>query len=59
MRKNTERPETIKIKSNVLAGYNLNKINILINTMLKSKLKWRNPYGNNVSNKIIKILKKL
>ena len=58
MRKNTERPETIKIKSNVLAGYNLNKINILINTMLKSKLKWKNPYGNNVSNKIIKILKK-
>ena len=58
IRKNTERPETIKIKSNVLAGYNLKKINILLNNMLKSKIKWKNPYGNNVSSKILRVLKK-
>ena len=58
LRKNTERSETIKIKSNKLAGYNLKKIDILINAMLRSKIKWKNPYGNNVSNKILKILKK-
>ena len=58
LRKNTERPETLKIKSNVLVGYNLKKINLSLNKMLKSKIKWKNPYGNNVSNKILQILKK-
>ena len=58
IRKNTERPETLKIKSNVLVGYDLNKINFSLNKMLKSKIKWKNPYGNNVSNKILQILKK-
>ena len=58
IRKNTERPETLKIKSNLLAGYSLKKINNLLNKMLVSKTKWKNPYGNNVSKKILDILKK-
>ena len=56
IRKNTERPETIKIKSNILTGYNLSKIDYSIDKMLKSKIKWKNPYGKNVSDKILKIL---
>ena len=58
IRKNTERPETIRIKSNILTGYNLKKIDISLNRILKSKINWINPYGKNVSNKIVKILVK-
>lgn len=58
IRKNTERPETIKIKSNILTGYSLAKIDISLNRILKSKINWKNPYGNNVSRKIINILLK-
>ncbi len=56
IRKNTERPETLKIKSNILTGYNLPKVNNALNKMLKIKKNWKNPYGNNVSQKILNIL---
>ena len=56
IRKNTERPETVKIKSNILTGYSLSKINYSLNKIANSKIKWKNPYGSNVSNKILKIL---
>ena len=58
IRKNTERPETVKIKSNILTGYNLSKIDRSLNKIINSKTKWGNPYGNNVSNKILKVLVK-
>ena len=57
IRKNTERPETLKVKSNILSGYSLNKIKIAIKKSNTKRLNWRNPYGFNVSNKILKILK--
>ena len=42
----------------MLAGYNLNKIKTLLNKTLNSKISWEHPYGNNVSEKILRILKK-
>ncbi len=56
IRKNTERPETLKIKSNILTGYNPKNIKSIIRKIINTKRKWKNPYGNNVSNQIIKIL---
>ena len=56
IRKNTERPETVKIKSNILTGYSLSKIDYSLNKIVNSKIKWKNPYGINVSDKILKIL---
>ena len=57
IRNNTERPETIKIGSNILAGYKSNVIEKSINKMLKTKKKWVSPYGKLVSQKILHILK--
>ena len=48
--------KTIKIKSNILTGYNAKLIKKAIYKMLKSKKSWENPYGKFVSNKILKIL---
>ena len=56
IRNNTERPETIKIKSNILTGYNKKLIKKGIYKMLKSEKNWENPYGKFVSNKILKVL---
>ena len=56
IRKNTERPETLKIKSNILTGYNPKNIKSIIRKIINTKRKWKNQYGNNVSNQIIKIL---
>lgn len=58
IRKNTERPETIKIGSNILVDYSITKLNKATERFLKKKIFWKNPYGKNVSKKIIKILKK-
>ena len=58
IRNNTERPETLKIKSNILSGYKSLKIRIGILKMYNTKKNWKSPYGNFVSDKIIKILKK-
>ena len=58
IRNNTERPETLKIKSNLLTGYKSLKIRIGILKMYNSKKNWKSPYGSFVSDKIIKILKK-
>ena len=56
IRNNTERPETLKIKSNILTGYSAKLIKKAIYKMLKSKKSWENPYGKYVSAKIVKIL---
>ena len=58
IRKNTERPETLKVKSNILTGYSLKNIQSAITKSNTKKVNWHNPYGFNVSNKILKILKK-
>jgi len=57
LRENTERPETIKVGANILAG--TNPLSILRKTgeMLSRGKKWSNPFGNTgVSKKILKIL---
>ena len=57
IRKNTERPETLKIRSNIMCGYSLNKIKLAIKKSDAKKFNWPNPYGINVSNKILRVLK--
>ena len=57
IRNNTERPETIKIRSNILVDYSITKLNKAVYSYLNKKFSWKNPYGKNVSKKIIKILK--
>ncbi len=56
LRENTERPETIDIKCNHLAFLNYNNIEKIISKNLIKINKWKSPYGNNVSKKIISIL---
>ena len=56
LRRNTERPETLKIQSNNLAFLNYKYIEKIISKKISKKIKWKNPYGNNVSKKIVNIL---
>ena len=59
LRNSTERPETIKIKSNIISGYKEKVILANIKKMLSRKNIWRNPFGDgNSSYKILSILKK-
>jgi len=58
LRENTERPETVKISSNMLAGTDPEKILKYSIEMLNRKEEWENPFGNgNAAEKIINILK--
>ena len=57
LRDNTERPETLEVGSNVLAGVNQNKILGGVKIMLDRKRNWINPFGDGkAGNIIIKIL---
>lgn len=56
IRKNTERPETINIKSNILSGFKKRYILCAVKKMFFNKNNWKHPYQKNVSLKIIKIL---
>jgi UDP-N-acetylglucosamine 2-epimerase (non-hydrolysing) len=59
LRNNTERPETLEVGANILAGTNPNEIVKKTQQMLKSDRDWRNPFGDGKSGeKIIKILTK-
>lgn len=58
LRTNTERPETLEVGSNILAGTDSFKIINSVNYMLKVEKSWKNPFGNGkAANKIIEILK--
>lgn len=46
LRDNTERPETLEVGSNVLAGVNQEKILEGVSVMLNAKRDWRNPFGD-------------
>jgi UDP-N-acetylglucosamine 2-epimerase (non-hydrolysing) len=60
LRDTTERPETLKIKSNILADHNKKKILKATEIMLKSPCKWVNPFGDGkASIKIIDIIKRI
>jgi UDP-N-acetylglucosamine 2-epimerase (non-hydrolysing) len=58
LRDNTERPETLEIGSNLLAGDDPNNILLCVKKMLRRKRNWVNPFGNGkASAKIVKIIK--
>jgi len=59
LRNNTERPETLDVGSNVLAGANQNKILEGVKTMLNKKRNWKNPFGGGkTGEEIINIIQK-
>lgn len=59
LRDNTERPETLEIKSNILAGVNSRKILKYVTKMLNRKRNWENPFGDGRASKwIVEILLK-
>lgn len=60
LRDNTERPETLEVGSNILAGTNSIKILNSVKKMINKKRNWQNPFGNGKSAEIIiNIIKKL
>jgi UDP-N-acetylglucosamine 2-epimerase (non-hydrolysing) len=46
LRDNTERPETIDVGANILAGAKPESIRACAHTMLKAKTNWKNPFGD-------------
>jgi len=60
LRENTERPETINVGSNILAGTNPDRIIKAVDMMLRKKEGWENPFGDGTaSGSILRILEKL
>ncbi len=58
IRENTERPNTVEIGANVIAGIEPDNIFNAAQKMLNQKSKWKNPYGDGkTAIKIIEILK--
>jgi len=56
LRTETERPETVEIGANIVAGRDPNNILKSVKIMLSKERDWINPYGVNVSQKIVSIL---
>lgn len=57
LRDNTERPETVDVGANVLAGTDHEKIIKASQKMLSSNVRWDNPFGDeNSGNKIVQLL---
>lgn len=46
LRENTERPETLQVGANALAGTDPKRILAQSNKMLRSKGRWKNPFGD-------------
>src|SRR2546430_16348524 len=46
LRENTERPETLSIRANVLAGTDPTRVAAAVRRQLGERRTWRNPYGN-------------
>ena len=58
LRDNTERPETLDVGSNVLAGTNPDKIVDCVKLMLDKKNDWENPFGDGkAGEKIVQVLR--
>lgn len=59
LRDNTERPESVEVGANKLAGVTMAEIIDSIEVMLKSKNDWMNPFGNgDTADRILDILEK-
>lgn len=59
LRENTERPETVTVGANLVAGTNVQSILKSANKILKNKRKWKNPFGKgDAAKKIIDIVTK-
>jgi UDP-N-acetylglucosamine 2-epimerase (non-hydrolysing) len=57
LRDNTERPETIEVGANILAGTSPDRILDCTDHMLKSKTEWEHPFGDGTAaKKIVDIL---
>lgn len=57
IRNNTERPESVAVGANILAGNNIENILTAVTTMLQSDRQWKNPFGDGTAaNKIIEII---
>ena len=60
LRDNTERPETLEVGSNVLAGTKAERIVSKTKEILNRGNKWRNPFGDgNAGERIVKILEEV
>jgi UDP-N-acetylglucosamine 2-epimerase (non-hydrolysing) len=46
LRDNTERPETLDVGSNILAGANPEKIVESVSIMFENQKGWKNPFGD-------------
>jgi len=58
LRDNTERPETLEVGSNILAGTIPEKIVDCVSIMINKNREWNNPFGDGTaSEKIVKILR--
>ena len=53
LRKNTERPETIEVGANVLAGTGAEQILASAREMLSRPRAWENPYGDGMASRMI------
>lgn len=57
LRDNTERPETLEVGANALAGASPDKIVACVETMLARERKWANPFGDGkASERIVNII---
>ena len=57
LRENTERPETLEVGANVLAGTNAERIVDGVKQMLGRDNKWKNPFGDgNTGERIVELL---
>ena len=57
LRDNTERPETLEVGSNILAGTRPKRIVESVKTMLNKENKWENPFGDGkTGERIIKLI---
>lgn len=57
LREKTERPETVTVGGNVIAGTNYKKVIAETEKMLQKKIKWSNPFGDGkTGEKIVEIL---
>ena len=53
LRENTERPETLEIGSNVLAGIDADRVRAAVRRQLDASRTWSNPYGDGTTSKQI------